>query len=465
MSTKKVKTRIIQKHDLEVNWITASESQKPFIPEKGELIIYDIEVDADGNTLALPSGRTTPYTYQRFKIGDGINNVKNLPFAGSPSEHDIKLIEDLYTYVPIGKAQKASAEIIGSGSTISATNRGKLGEKGDSLKAVFNKIFGEQTDTQPTITTTDVKLTASAGTTAYGGGEYGTVVPEVKDLTITFTLNNKGTANYGYRCGNVKTTGSKNFYYPVTKQPIAEGSTTEADIVITLPSNQTAAKAMLTDQTLFVFAADNKLYCNFNSSKKVSIKINLPEGSVSTEAIERYGQISTEVKLGAAQTSDSLTANSNAVIDRFLTFLGADATNTSKLTGGTKTTTAGPYTISAGSYYNYWVTSTSTSLSNDIENPVTAATQYTSTSVNISCDEASHIWFLLPPGTTGSKSIQYEPFANTWVDAFGGDGDTTVGPVDVALELDSNAKVMYKGYYTSAKAGAGSSLNYKIVAK
>jgi hypothetical protein len=99
---------------------------------------------------------------------------------------------------------------------------------------------------------------------------------------------------------------------------------------------------------------------------------------------------------------------------------------------------------------------------------VTTATQFSSSTISIPCTDASHIWFLLPPDTSGSKSIQYEPFANTWVDAFGGAADTTVGPVDVALALDSGTDespvvVTYKGYYTSAKAAAGSSLNYKIV--
>jgi hypothetical protein len=70
-------SRILHKHDIEVNWNKA----KRFIPKQSELIIYDIEVDAEGNTLSLPSDRKTPYLYERFKIGDGITNVVDLPFA------------------------------------------------------------------------------------------------------------------------------------------------------------------------------------------------------------------------------------------------------------------------------------------------------------------------------------------------------------------------------------------------
>lgn len=62
MSEKTLKTRIIHKHDKEDNWLKATS----FIPKQGELIIYDID-DA--------------HQYERFKIGDGVKNVNNLPFA------------------------------------------------------------------------------------------------------------------------------------------------------------------------------------------------------------------------------------------------------------------------------------------------------------------------------------------------------------------------------------------------
>ena len=77
MIQKNIKSRIVNKHAIESDWLKATN----FVPLQGELIIYDIEIDADGNTLVLPEGRTTPYTYERFKIGDGITNVNELPFA------------------------------------------------------------------------------------------------------------------------------------------------------------------------------------------------------------------------------------------------------------------------------------------------------------------------------------------------------------------------------------------------
>lgn len=87
--SKIIKTRIQHKHDLEVNWQRAT-----FVPLVGELIIYDVEVDSDGKVPTkiiddkvvelLPTGRTVPYTYERFKIGDGITPVNDLPFILDP---------------------------------------------------------------------------------------------------------------------------------------------------------------------------------------------------------------------------------------------------------------------------------------------------------------------------------------------------------------------------------------------
>lgn len=54
-------TRIINKHDTEANW----NNNSSFIPEQGELIVYDI----DSN-----------YNFQRIKMGDGVTTVGNLPF-------------------------------------------------------------------------------------------------------------------------------------------------------------------------------------------------------------------------------------------------------------------------------------------------------------------------------------------------------------------------------------------------
>ena len=68
MAEKTVRTRIINKHDTEENWLKATN----FIPKQGELIIYDIDDTHD---------------YERLKIGDGKTGVSSLPFlnVGTPA--------------------------------------------------------------------------------------------------------------------------------------------------------------------------------------------------------------------------------------------------------------------------------------------------------------------------------------------------------------------------------------------
>lgn len=62
MTEKQIKTRIINKHDTEANWIKAIN----FIPKQGEIVVYD----KDGT-----------HSYERFKIGDGSTKINNLPFS------------------------------------------------------------------------------------------------------------------------------------------------------------------------------------------------------------------------------------------------------------------------------------------------------------------------------------------------------------------------------------------------
>lgn len=66
---KNINSRVIHKHDIEANWLKAID----FIPKQAEIIIYDI----DSN-----------YSYERFKIGDGITTVNALPFVMSTTSGD-----------------------------------------------------------------------------------------------------------------------------------------------------------------------------------------------------------------------------------------------------------------------------------------------------------------------------------------------------------------------------------------
>lgn len=104
MTEKRIRSRLVNKHDIEINWNLAIN----FVPLAGELIIYDSEVDDEGNVLttvvddetvpALPGymkdttdSRITPITYERFKIGDGKHITKDLPFVTDPADQHISI--------------------------------------------------------------------------------------------------------------------------------------------------------------------------------------------------------------------------------------------------------------------------------------------------------------------------------------------------------------------------------------
>ena len=61
---KNINSRIVHKHDTEANWNKATN----FSPKQGEIIVYDVDAN---------------YSYERFKIGDGIKKVNELPFANA----------------------------------------------------------------------------------------------------------------------------------------------------------------------------------------------------------------------------------------------------------------------------------------------------------------------------------------------------------------------------------------------
>ena len=89
MSEKILNSRMVQKHDIEANWLKAIN----FTPLQGELIVYD----ADDN-----------YSYERVKMGDGVTNVNELPFISlqvdptltiESAAADAKAVGDLWRVV------------------------------------------------------------------------------------------------------------------------------------------------------------------------------------------------------------------------------------------------------------------------------------------------------------------------------------------------------------------------------
>ena len=74
MAEKNIKTRIIHKHDIETNWLLATN----FTPKQGEIIVYDIDEN---------------HSYERIKIGDGVQNVNALPFVGDDLKTEIDAVD------------------------------------------------------------------------------------------------------------------------------------------------------------------------------------------------------------------------------------------------------------------------------------------------------------------------------------------------------------------------------------
>lgn len=81
---KSLNMRIIHTHDTEDNWNKTTE----FIPQLGELIVYDVD---DNNS------------YGRFKIGDGLTNVKELPFTTETIVKSLFNIENNVIFADAGR--------------------------------------------------------------------------------------------------------------------------------------------------------------------------------------------------------------------------------------------------------------------------------------------------------------------------------------------------------------------------
>lgn len=77
MAEKTLNTRIQQKHDIEANWLKATN----FIPKAGEIIVYDADA---------------AHPFPRIKIGDEKTLVNELPFATSQPDWEAQENEEGY---------------------------------------------------------------------------------------------------------------------------------------------------------------------------------------------------------------------------------------------------------------------------------------------------------------------------------------------------------------------------------
>ena len=174
---KEIVSRIVHKHDTAANW----ENAKNFIPMKGEIIVYDID---------------TTHEHERFKIGDGVTLVNDLPFQVDISDFEDYKVKQAVVVDPIvnGDAlafiDSISQDEMGV-ITVTKKNVGKASTAGtaDQLASLTVTLTGDVTGTQTIENGNNVSIVTDLSETGVTAGAYGT---DGKTLTYgdTFTVPN-----------------------------------------------------------------------------------------------------------------------------------------------------------------------------------------------------------------------------------------------------------------------------------
>ena len=164
MSEKRLMGRIVNKHDVEANWLKATN----FIPMQGETIIYDIDDNHD---------------YERIKIGDGVKNVSALPFQqkGSVVVSDTPPEDTKQLWVDTTDSSTTSSS---SSSNAGANKYGKAIFFGDSLSVGSNNNDYSFVDVLA-----ESGLFESVQKCAYGGATIGPYSPYGDDVNDHCLVN------------------------------------------------------------------------------------------------------------------------------------------------------------------------------------------------------------------------------------------------------------------------------------
>ena len=375
------------------------------------------------------------------------------------TETNVVLENDLMAYTNVGKITGATN-----------TNPVKVASKGDNLRTVFTKVFGEQTDQDPSIIAASCTLTKSAQTAVtVSSGEIGTAVSAKDDVYITFTLSTTaGSAPYGYVYKNASgqfstVTGSQNFYYSIKKQRSASSTNDSdyGDIKITLPADKTATVVsgqgtLKSSEKGAGSNTNNILYCSFNSSNKLQLKISLTAGEIKEKSQTRFDVVTAAVTFGPAQKENQLTAGSEII--SFLTFKGAACETTSvkaHLTKADATASSSAYTIPAGSYYNYYAVTSST-IAPTAATTAGVTNMGTSTSVSsLSTTNNTYIWFIVKNKPTNEKIQQYA--MSQWNNVNTTPANTTVengSPGQITFTTTKGKTLTYYAYRTDMMTAA-----------
>jgi hypothetical protein len=196
MSEKKIKTRIQHKHDSKVNWSAAS----GFIPLPGELIIYDKEVDADGRVIVS----------DRFKVGDGVNNVEDLPFADATLLERLGVLEEATntlknTHNTDKDALEAADAELDDRVALAETDIDILQETVKGLSGAMH--FKGVVDVNPTDISFDVSSYKDGDVVIFGNKEYvfnTNAFVEFGDATANASAITKLTEDLSEHSGNTK---------------------------------------------------------------------------------------------------------------------------------------------------------------------------------------------------------------------------------------------------------------------
>ena len=198
LNEKKVKTRIVHKHDTAENWAKATS----FIPKRGELIIYD-DHDAAGNVIAEAV---------KYKIGDGVTLINDLPFA------DVKglpVVDENVGYtkqVPADSASYAKINKVG-GMSYKTKNLTQIADGTISITDWYYDNANLNYTFKPNTTYTisfDYQFVSTSADSIYCGIGYGTTNFEATLFTKSYPNLTKGTmsltfttpSSFGERKGN-----------------------------------------------------------------------------------------------------------------------------------------------------------------------------------------------------------------------------------------------------------------------
>ena len=243
---KSIKAKMVNKHALEKDWLT-QEALVSYIPEQGQVVIYDAEVDKNGDPdpSKLPKDKEgkvvdrKPFEYARQKVGDGIRTVGDLPFSDASGatyslevgEHEngakIKLIDK--TIIDIEEATQ-SIDLIGAGATSVLFNA----EDGIVVSSTDTKVTSVGNHYKPTTGATLTPTNTAQGSASFGTTNVITDVSFTKDAAGHIISASTKTATLPYVSGSGEAIPNAGKNYGLVK---SGGDTTIDDGIITINGN------------------------------------------------------------------------------------------------------------------------------------------------------------------------------------------------------------------------------------